>query len=129
MANPGNGTPPLPASDGCSPGSLVGAPGLRDDLFQLMNGLDRAAELEWRRVVSLPAAERASEFERIGGDHGCTQVTDDKCLLWLNNDERVESMFCFVDEPTPALSRAEANYWAFWPHDAVPDPTASEAEP
>jgi len=65
-----------------------------------MNGLDRNAELEWGRVVSLPPVERAAEFGRIARANGCTQAVDGEELLWLNDDDRVEAMFCFVDEPT-----------------------------
>lgn len=91
----------------------VGAEGLRGDLLELMNGLEEAEELEWGRIVSLPADERAVEFERIGGEHGCRQVKDGETLLWLNDDERVEAMFCFVEEPTKAITEEEAGYWAW----------------
>ena len=64
-----------------------------------MNGLDKTAEREWGRVVSLPDDERAVEFEQIGRRYGCTQAADDDRLQWLNREGRVEAMFCFIDEP------------------------------
>jgi len=100
-------TPTRPNGDGRermvrtnSVSEYVGAEGLREDLFELMNNLKRSEELEWGRIVSLPADKRAAEFERIGGDHGCRQVRGTERLLWLNSDDRVEAMFIFVDEPT-----------------------------
>jgi len=78
----------------------VGAEGLRGELFELMNGLTRTEELEWGRVVSLPDELRAAEFERIGADHGCRQVKEGERLLWLNDDDRIEAMVYFVNEPT-----------------------------
>lgn len=81
-------------------GQYVGAAGLRDDLFELMNGLDTAQELEWGRVVSRPSAERAAELGRIGRDHGCRQVVVGERVLWLDDGGRVQAMFCFVERPT-----------------------------
>ena len=76
-----------------------GAPGLREDLLEMMNNLDRAAELEWGRLVSLPEAERADQFATLARVHRCSQTLDSDRLVWLDDAGRIEAQFCFVDEP------------------------------
>lgn len=55
----------------------MGRRGCGEDLFQLMNGLDKAAERKWGRVVSLPTDERATVFERISRGYGRTEIIDE----------------------------------------------------
>ena len=79
--------------------AYVGAPGLNEDLFQMMNGLNREQELEWGRVSGLPIDDRAKEFARIGKERGYKQIPDGEGLLWLNDANQIEAMFRFVPEP------------------------------
>jgi hypothetical protein len=76
-----------------------GATGLRDELYELMNGLDKAQELEWGRVFGRDAEGRAEELARLSGGHGCTQVVDDDgTILWLNAGGRIEVAFSYLPE-------------------------------
>ena len=59
---------------------LAGADGLRDDLLELSNELDRDQELEWGRIFSLPADKRAQELARVGRKHGCTQIVENSVV-------------------------------------------------
>lgn len=81
------------------PTEYAGAPGLRRDIKAMLNPLDRDGELKWGRIAGLAADERAAEIARIAGDYGLRQVEVDARLLWLNGEDKVEAMFCFVPEP------------------------------
>ena len=80
-------------------GAYRGAPGLRHDLYELMNGLDKTQELGWGRVFRQDAEGQASELAKRCTEFGCTQVVSDGAVLWLNNAGQIEATFCYVPQP------------------------------
>ncbi len=78
----------------------AGVKDLREDLLELINGLDRDQELQWGRIFSLPPGKRAEELASVGRKHGCSQTVEGDVVVWLNDNSGVEAAFFFIVDPT-----------------------------
>lgn len=71
---------------------------MNDAIHTMFADYGQTFKLRWGRVIF--KGELEEKLKEVSSEYGCSQAIEKSDIIWKNEDNKVEALFRYIDDPT-----------------------------